>query len=464
MRKTHGQLIATIVVFTIIMILGVSSQSMSIECWSNPQTVSSNAYRAILAIDHNDTVHIAWKGHSNSTGIDFDIFYRQQSANGSWTPTEVVSSESKNDSDCFFLTVEGNGIAHVVWREKTNRNPSGDGWDIVYKKRYLNGTWTKMEIVSLESTGKVSCPVAQVDTNGVVHVIWPDGTNYMNSGDHYNLFYKQRLTNGTWTKAEVITKESTSDCDCPSMIIDNQHAVHVVWEERGTSNGTGDNYHIFYKKRVGYDVWTPLELVSKESTGNAVEPSMNIDIFGTIHVAWVDHTVYKGLKGNYNIFYSQKPANGTWSATEVVSKESKRDCNWPCLSVDSIGNVYITWKDETNYLNSGEDADIFYKERFVNGSWTITELVSRESNDDSNWPWMVIDSNRLAHISWWDNIKNSGWTVLYKTRLCQDGPLEPMNENKQDSQEKDIPYVIGIVMVLLIVCIIVVLKRKRRTV
>lgn len=464
----QGHLITTMFGFIIIMMVGVSSQSMSIECWSDPQILSpnSNAYRAILAIDTNDTVHIAWKDKSNydNAGYDFDILYRQCSVNGSWTPTEVVSRESENDSDCFFLAVDGNGIAHVVWKEKTNRVPSGGGWDIVYKKRYFNGSWTNMEIVSLESTGNCACPVAQVDTNGVVHVIWPDGTDYINSGDDYDLFYKQRLTNGSWTKAEVITKESTSDCNSPSMVIDDTHTIHVVWEERGTSYGMGDDYDIFYKKRVSYDVWTYPELVSKESTGDSVEPSMDMDVFGTIHVAWVDHTIYKGTRGNYNIFYSQKLVNGTWSVTDVVSKESKRDCNFPCLFVDFIGNVYITWKDETNYNNSGKDADIFYKERFVNDTWTITELVSRESSDDSSFPWMVIDSNRLAHISWWDNIENSGWTVLYKMRLCQDGPLEPMNEDKQDSQEQIIPYVIGIVMILLIVCIILVLKRKRRTI
>ena len=360
--------------------------------------------------------------------------------------------------------MEGNGIAHVVWKEKTNRVPSGGGWDIVYKKRYLNGSWTNMEVVSLESTGNCACPVAQVDTNGVVHVIWSDGTDYMNSGNDYDLFYKQRRTNGSWTKTEIITKESIYDCNSPSMIIDDTYTIHVVWEEIGTGYGTGDDYDIFYKKRVDNDVWTLPELVSKESTGDSAEPSMDMDVFGTIHVAWVDHTIYKGTRGNYNIFYSQKPANGTWSVTDVVSKESKRDCNFPCLAVDFIGNVYFTWKDETNYSNSGKDADIFYKERFVNGTWTITELVSGESSDDSNWPWMVIDSNRLAHISWWDNIENSGWTVLYKMRLCQDGPLEPMHEDKQDSQETVIAYVIGIVLVLLIVCIILILKRKRRTI
>jgi hypothetical protein len=446
----------------------LGTYGLNTQCWSPTELVSpdstNDAYRAILDIDNNDTIHIAWrdKTNYNNSGDDFDIFYKQHLVNNTWTPTELVSSESDKQSTCFFLTVTEDGIAHVVWKEETHRYQSGDGWDIVYKRRLANGSWTKVEIVSIESKGNCSCPVAKVDNTGIVHVIWSDGTDYMNAGDDYDLFYKQRLTNGTWTKAEVITKESTHHCNSPSLSIDSTNTVHVVWEEVGSSYGTGDDYDIFYKKRVGSDLWTTPEIISKESTRNSVIPSMVIDQQDTIHVAWVDQTDYMASGGDYDVFYKQMRKNSTWSVTELVSTESKQDCNWPCIDDDPLGNVYVVWKDATNYEDSGQDTDIFYKERFINGTWTPAELVSAESNYDSHWPWIVVDSERLAHISWWDNYQNTQWKVFYKSRLCQDAPISTNNDITKDSKDIKIPELQGILILLIVIPIIYMIKKKYR--
>jgi len=95
-----------------------------------------------------------------------------------------------------------------------------------------------------------------------------------------------------------------------------------------------------------------------------------------------------------------------WSLTDVVSTESTEKTEYPIVDVDSDGNVHVMWQDFTAYDNCGLDIDIFYKcWNATTKSWTITEVVSTESTADSwhfYYPSMVVDLSGNVHISWED--------------------------------------------------------------
>ena len=44
-----------------------------------------------------------------------------------------------------------------------------------------------------------------------------------------------------------------------------------------------------------------------------------------------------------------------WSLTELVSSESINDSRTPSLAVDSNGTIHVAWYDETNYSECGND-------------------------------------------------------------------------------------------------------------
>ncbi len=68
-------------------------------------------------------------------------------------------------------------------------------------------------------------------------------------------------------------------------------------------------------------------------------------------------------EGEYNPYNTDSfdPFTWEWSITEVVSTESTSTSYSSSITVDSIGNIHVTWKDYTDYAGSGADEDIFYK-------------------------------------------------------------------------------------------------------
>ena len=96
-------------------------------------------------------------------------------------------------------------------------------------------------------------------------------------------------------------------------------------------------------------------------------------------------------------FFNGGNSNG-WSITEVVSTESTDGSRHPSLMVDSDGVVHVAWYDYTDYGGSGSDLDIFYKYKTGGGSWSTAEVVSTESTDHSMSPSLSVDSEDLKRV------------------------------------------------------------------
>jgi len=52
-----------------------------------------------------------------------------------------------------------------------------------------------------------------------------------------------------------------------------------------------------------------------------------------------------------------------WSNKELVSSESNQESYRGIIKVDDEGTVHVAWKDHTDFLDSGDDWDIFYKKK-----------------------------------------------------------------------------------------------------
>ena len=99
-------------------------------------------------------------------------------------------------------------------------------------------------------------------------------------------------------------------------------------------------------------------------------------------------------------FESIKDSDWFWIDTEVLSDVSDQDSDNPELITDSIGNLHVVWQDQSNYMSSGTDRDIFYKRWESNTkTWTNTEVVS-ESTDEAFTPAIAIDSQDNLHVAW----------------------------------------------------------------
>ena len=69
-----------------------------------------------------------------------------------WITTEVVSTESIMKSEKSSIAVDMDGNVHVTWHDDTDYDGCGIDSDIFYKYKPNGGSWSTTEVVSTERT------------------------------------------------------------------------------------------------------------------------------------------------------------------------------------------------------------------------------------------------------------------------------------------------------------------------
>jgi ribosomal protein L31 len=326
---------------------------------------TDDSWSPTIAADGSGNVHIAWYDRTNygSSGTDYDIFYKRWNATTAiWTTTEVVSTEST--SNCYYPTiaVDGSGNVHIAWADYTDYSSSGTDSDIFYKCwNATTAAWTTTEVVSTESTDDSSYPTIAMDGSGNVHIAWHDFTDYGGSGTDLDVFYKcWNATTAVWTTTEVISTESTDFSSIPTIAVDGSGNVHIAWQDHTDYGGSGTDLDIFYKRwNPTTAIWTTTEVIFTENNDTCTSLTMAADGSGNAHIVWYD---YGGSGTVGGIVYKRWNATtAIWTTTEEVSTESTGNSYNPTIAVDGSGNVHIAWTDTTDYSGSGTDSDIFYK-------------------------------------------------------------------------------------------------------
>ncbi len=229
---------------------------------------NSSSYWSTLAITTSGNVHVAWDDWANysGAGTDCDIFYKYKNATtGNWTTTAVISTESSGQSFRPSIGADNFENIHIIWEDKTSVNGSGTDYDIFYKYRnYTSGTWTSTEVVSTESDDTSYWARMVVDNAANVHTLWSDETNYTNCGDDKDIFYKYKnATTGNWTITEVVSTESINGSSYPAIAVDISNNLHVVWDDSTNYTGCGTDLDIFYRKLTMADQSLNVSIVWK---------------------------------------------------------------------------------------------------------------------------------------------------------------------------------------------------------
>ncbi|MCE7748125.1 MAG: hypothetical protein GPJ51_06990 [Candidatus Heimdallarchaeota archaeon] len=311
-----------------------------------------------LAVDTLGDVHIVWMDVTDyaGNGTDYDIFYKRwEASTSSWTTTEVLSVESIGGSQFPSLATDTAGNVYVAWEDWANYAGSGPDCDIFYKLWNASTcSWTTTELVSTESIDDSLSPSLATDTAGNVHTVWRDITDDLGAGTDDDIFYKRwEASTSSWTMTEVVSTDSTSISYDPSLATDTLGNVHTVWSDFTDYAGSGTDIDIFYKRwESSSSSWTTTEVVSTESNGSSECSSLATDLAGNIHIAWYDNTDYAGAGTDKDIFYKRwDTSSSSWTTTEVVSSDSTGNSQFPSLATDAAGKVHVAW----------EDYNIFYK-------------------------------------------------------------------------------------------------------
>jgi PKD repeat protein len=264
-----------------------------------------------------------------------------------WNAPEVLSTTTTNTAWRPVMVDDSQGNVFVAWVDTSGLDGGGTDADICF--RWLNVTsmeWSAVEVISNGSEGVSECPALAIDQLGNVHVAWEDNSSILSSGTDYDILYRVRnATTGTWSNTELVSSESTLDSGHPTIVVDASGNVHVAWDDLTNCAGHNDNkVDVFYKVRNATTyTWENATIVSSDSMTDALEPSICIDPFSTIHIAYIRR---EGAMRTA-IAYRSKLVNSTsWSAIFKIQNfgylNGEEHFN-PIILVDTIGNLHVVF-------------------------------------------------------------------------------------------------------------------------
>jgi len=268
-----------------------------------------------IAIDSQDNIHIIYYRIVLGQSV---VFYMKRT-NGSWGSEETVSQVLGKSQSVAVIAIDSLDNVHVVWRGG-GEGTFPDNVQIKYRKRTAGG-WGSMELVT-EINNTQYLPSIAIDSEDNVHVVWY-GRGWEGKTQR-NIRYRKRTT--TWQTPEAITDIATSQF-IPQIALDSNDVPHVVWQGIGALWPTGA-HAVDYKNRIGGN-WSALEIVAEDEDANTQDnPSIAIDKDNNIHVAWTGRGL--GLPTDvFNIRYRKKTTS--WQPMINITTETAWDSYYSCL-------------------------------------------------------------------------------------------------------------------------------------
>jgi hypothetical protein len=381
----------------------------------------------LMVIDSVGTIHVAWTDNTdyNGSGGDLDIFYKKKPVGGNWSSVEVVSTESAYPSGGTGLAVDSFGDVHVAWSEY---NEFGEQkWYALYKMKPFGGNWSPAELIFPEVTWDYYAPSLACDAEGTVHMVWAANTS---SGglEGWDNFYRNKPRGGSWSPVEVITTGSKRCSDAPVLAVEPDGTVHVAWNENTGPFGYYQVWDVFYKKRASDGTWSAAKRISTEPLGWSMVSSLVVGPDRAVHIAW---SVLRGGGSIFatNVFYRMKPYDGTWSRIERITTVIGAFGMGVGLAVGSDGTVHAVWMDIELWHWWGWPL-IFYKNKPSGGAWTKhAEMVSIECTHMAFSPSIAIGPDEsIVHIAWTDLTDYNGQggndaDIVYRTKPVVENQL-----------------------------------------
>jgi hypothetical protein len=273
-------------------------------------------------------------------------------------------------------------------------------------------------------------PDLNIANNGRKIVRTSDGvlyTVYSRSASAHKVFLANSTDNGmTWTEIEISSDE---DQIHPSLALDSQNNLHIVWQGKV---GTSTVYKIRYTKYDGSS-FSAIDDFTADENQNQEIPVIALDAQNKIHLAWVGRGTVASSTGD-SLYYVRKESSAWGTMETVKAGEFHLDFGKSILSQFSLtpddqGILHFVWfeKPPTDAsklrhrkvdpaLSSGEWSD------FVN----LTN-VSHQSQSS-----IAVDSQSNAHLVWHHWSSSGDPKVNYAKYTGSWSAIETLSEDNAD--------------------------------
>jgi parallel beta-helix repeat protein len=206
--------------------------------WQDIEDVINQQSLPSLAIDSHDNVHLVVGGKWGGAYSCHYVRYIKRTPSG-WGSPETVSSNCWGGNPA--VAIDEDNDAHVVY---THSPKSGSHYGLRYRKRTASG-WQSEEIIQTDDHDWSPGSIA-LASSGNIYVLYYLGSYSGVSGVTPGPIMMSMRTSSGWQTAEEVCPASEYPQKNPSISVDSNDALHVVWQ--GKHSGSPDYYQIRYRK------------------------------------------------------------------------------------------------------------------------------------------------------------------------------------------------------------------------
>ncbi|MCG2825278.1 MAG: hypothetical protein L6265_01650 [Thermoplasmatales archaeon] len=302
-------------------------------------------FNSVVAVDSNDNLHLAYVTNRPS-GIGgysiYEIHYRKFDGNN-WSEEVNVSNSIYGAKNYPSVAVDSQNNVHVVWLD-TRDDPEAIKGEIYYTKLDTNGDILVNNSKLTEHYESSWAPSIAIDKQNNVHIVWLIDHN----ASHNELRYMKLDNDGNIIINDTyLTESCAKDADyfsIPRIAIDSMNRLHVVFMDDGDGN-----YEIYYKGTYAQDLSISSEDIVFSNP--YPEPNETIWINATVHnngEILTNATVkfYDGLVADENLIDTcnvSVPLNDAQNASVLWDATAGNHTIWVVVNcTDVIAEANIT--------------------------------------------------------------------------------------------------------------------------
>jgi hypothetical protein len=303
------------------------------------------------------------------------------------------------------------GNLYVAYRNKY-RMVNQLRYHIFVAKSTDNGaTWVVLNgNRPIETTGDYNqrVPSIAIDSQDVIHVVWY-GLDASHTSDNDRQIKYVRSADGgkrwqSWVNLAEVGgyKDENLWQEHPIIYADNQDRLYVVWEGRDPANVKGQ-----------------IKLTSSVDSGKTWRSWINValtqdtyfsrpTLVATRDGAGLYILAYAQFKNRHQIVWTQSNDNGaTWAKWANVAPDEK-DQRHVSLTVDRTDRLHAVWRQQPSGSAATATTQIFYA-IYANGAWGAAQQISPNTPTYHFFPSITATDSDQIWVTWLETATASGY-------------------------------------------------------
>ncbi|MGD0977623.1 MAG: PQQ-binding-like beta-propeller repeat protein [Candidatus Bathyarchaeia archaeon] len=260
------------------------------------------SYTTHVAVANDGTVYVAWEDNRTSPSCS-DVYLAKSTDDGETfnTNTRVNPYEANTNHTVPWITVDQAGVVYVAYT-KTNTTIQS-----IYLTKSLDGGLSFRAAVEINDDsgyyyrGKKEVAVSK---DGKVHVVWTDGRN---QNGYWDIYFAMSLDGGLSFGPNVrVNDDHTANWHgTPSLAIDSDGGIHIVWEDFRNNGVTStyfrDAYYAYSEDGIHFSENVKVNYVPNATWVDCADPNLAVDSYDNLYIVWADSPY---SKINYTVYFA----------------------------------------------------------------------------------------------------------------------------------------------------------------